>query len=348
MIDLRSDTVTQPTEAMLEAMSRATFGDDARDGDPTVQALESLAAGRTGTDAALFVPSGTMANLLAVLAHGQRGGQLVAEATSHVLHSEGGGASALAGVFCRGLHGERGAMDLDQLEETLGSRSVKEAPSPALVWLETTHNAAGGAALQEAHLVRVRELADVHRARVHIDGARLFNAAAALGVEARALARYGDSVCFCISKGLSAPVGSLLCGSHDFIRRARSFRRMVGGNMRQAGPLAAAGMVALEQMVARLPDDHRRAAQLALALHDIDASIVDPERVETNLVRASTRASERPAAEWSQRLKARGVLVSPCAQWELRFVTHRHIGDEDVKQAASAFAEVWLGRESRI
>jgi threonine aldolase len=282
-----------------------------------------------------------MANLLAVLTHGQRGGQLVAEATSHVLNSEGGGASALAGAICHGLRGERGAMDLGQLEEILASRALTEGPAPALVWLETTHNAAGGAALPVNHMAAVRTIADAHGARVHIDGARLFNAAVALGVDAKALSRYGDSVCFCISKGLSAPVGSLLCGSHDFIRRARSLRRMVGGNLRQAGPLAAAGVIALQQMVTRLADDHRRAQQLALALHALDASIADPAQVETNLVRASTRASGRPAAEWSQRLQALGVLVSPCAKWDLRFVTHRHIGDDEVKRAGEAFADVW-------
>lgn len=343
MIDLRSDTVTQPTVAMREAMRTATLGDDARDGDPTVQALEALAAELTGKEAALFLPSGTMANLTAALTHVQRGGHLIAEATSHVLNSEFGGVSTLAGIFYRGLAGVRGAMDAGELADTLRSRYVAQAPAASLVWLETTHNAAGGAVLPLAHMAEVRRIADARGLPVHIDGARLFNAAAALGVEAAAVSRYGDSVCFCLSKALSAPVGSLLCATRTWIDRARSFRRMLGGGMRQAGPLAAAGIVALQQMVARLPEDHVRAKALAERLHALDASIVAPGSVETNLVRATVRASGHEAAEWSQRLKERGVLVSPCSKWDLRFVTHRHIGDAEVGQAAAAFSEVWHG-----
>jgi threonine aldolase len=341
MIDLRSDTVTRPTEAMLDAMQSATFGDDARDGDPTVQRLEALAAEKTGMEAGVFVPSGTMANLVAMLAHANRGGELLAEATSHILNSEAGGVSTLAGMFYRGLPGARGAMDLDELRAHVRPRLTANKLGTSVVWMETTHNAAGGAVLPLAHMADVCRIGHAHDVPVHIDGARLFNAAAALGVNAKEMCRHSDSVSFCLSKGLSAPIGSLLCGSRSFIERARGFRRMVGGNMRQAGPVAAAGIVALENMVARLPEDHRTARRLAEGLHKVDASVVDPAHVETNLVRAAVRASGRTAADWSAALKQRGIAVSPCATWDLRFVTHRHIGDAEIEQAIGAFADIW-------
>ena len=201
--------------------------------------------------------------------------------------------------------------------------------------------AAGGAVLPLAHMAEVQTLARDHAVPVHIDGARIFNAAAALGTSAQAIAKHGDTVSFFVSKGLSAPVGSLICGTREFIERARGFRRMLGGNLRQAGPIAAAGIVALENMVARLPEDHRTAQRLATGLHAIDAGTIDPATVETNLVRACVRASGRKAAEWSALLKQRGVLVSPCATWDLRFVTHRHVGDAEVDHALSAFSDIW-------
>jgi threonine aldolase len=341
MIDLRSDTVTKPTEAMLDAMHSATFGDDSRDGDPTVQRLEALGAEKTGKEAGLFVPSGTMSNLVSMLAHADRGGELVAEATSHILNSELGGVSTLAGMYYRGLRGERGAMDLDELSANTRARLTPTKQGTSVVWVETSHNAAGGAVLPLAHMAEVCKIAQGCGVPVHIDGARVFNAAAALGVDAKEVCRHGDTVSFCVSKGLSAPVGSLICGSHDFIERARGFRRMVGGNMRQAGPMAAAGIIALENMVARLPEDHRTAKRLAAGLHKIDPRLADPALVETNLVRVALRASGRKAADWSAALKQRGIAVSPCAAWDLRFVTHRHIGDAEVDQAISAFADVW-------
>jgi threonine aldolase len=340
MIDLRSDTVTQPTEAMLDAMQSATFGDDSRDGDATVMKLEALAAEKTGKDAAAFMPSGTMSNLVAMLAHGGRGGEVLVEEGSHTLNAELGGISGVAGLFYRGIPGQRGAMDLDLLREAVRP-TTRNQMGTALIWMENTHNRAGGAVLPLAHMQTVYGLARENSVPVHLDGARIFNAAAALGTTAKNVAQYADSVCFCVSKGLSAPVGSVLCGGSKFIERARAFRRMVGGNMRQAGPLAAAAIVALENMVERLPEDHRTAKRLAAGLHKIDASIVDPATVETNLVRVSVRASGRKAAEWSSEMKQRGVLVSPCATWDLRFVTHRHIGDAEVDHALSAFAETW-------
>ena len=325
---------------MLESMREATFGDDSRDGDETVRKLEALAAGRTGKEAGAFMPSGTMANLVAMLAHAQRGGEVLLEEGSHTLNAEFGGIAGVAGLMYRGVPGRRGAMDVDALREMI--RPVtRYHMGTALIWMENTHNRAGGAVLPLAHMRQVHELARESNVPVHLDGARIFNAAAVLGVKADAIARYADTVCFCVSKGLSAPVGSVLCGTGAFIERARAYRRMVGGNLRQAGPIAAAGIVALETMVERLPEDHQTAKRLAEGFHRIDASLCDPRDVETNLVRVDLKKSGKRAAQWSADLKAQGVLVAPCDIYALRFVTHRHISAPDVDAAVRAFAELW-------
>ena len=340
MIDLRSDTITRPTEAMLESMREASYGDDSRDGDETVIKLEALASERTGKEAGAFMPSGTMTNLVAVLAHAQRGGEVLLEASAHILVSELGGIAGLAGLFHRSIPGTRGAMNIDALREKIRPMTRNNLGT-ALVCMETTHNQAGGAVLPLAHMKAVYELAHENNVSVHTDGARLFNAAVALGVEAKQVAQYTDSIGFCVSKGLSAPVGSVLCGSAAFIERARTFRRMVGGNMRQAGPLAAAGILALNTMVDRLKEDHASAKRLAEGLHHIDASLVDPHDVETNLVRVDLIASKRNAAQWSADLERKGVRVSPASATTLRFVTQRHISNADVDAAIAAVASLW-------
>ncbi|HEY7657296.1 MAG TPA: low specificity L-threonine aldolase [Burkholderiales bacterium] len=343
MVDLRSDTVTRPTEAMLESMRESSFGDDSRDGDETVKKLEALAASRTGKEAGAFMPSGTMANLVAMLAHGQRGGEVLLEDGSHTLNAELGGIAGVAGLFYRGVPGRRGAMDLELLREAIRPYT-RHHMGTALVWMESSHNRSGGAVLPLAHMRAVHGLARDAGVPVHVDGARIFNAAIALGCSAEEISRYADSVCFCVSKGLSAPVGSILCGSAAFIERARGMRRMVGGNLRQAGPLAAAGVVAIETMVNRLGEDHQTAKRLAEGFHRIDPSLCDPRDVETNLVRADVRKSGRRAAQWSEDLKAKGVLVAPADTHVLRFVTHRHISAPDVDAAVGAFSELWKGR----
>ena len=343
MIDLRSDTVTRPTEAMLESMREATFGDDSRDGDETVQKLEALAAERTGKEAGAFMPSGTMANLVAMLAHAQRGGEVLLEDGSHTLNAELGGIAGVAGLFYRGIPGRRGAMDVDALREAIRAYT-RHHMGTALVWMENTHNRSGGAVLPLAHMRVVHELAREKSVPVHLDGARVFNAALALDCAVSEISRHSDSVCFCVSKGLSAPVGSILCGGGGFIERARGLRRMVGGNMRQAGPLAAAGIVAIETMVNRLAEDHQTAKRLAEGFHRIDASLCDPKDVETNLVRVDVRKSGRRAAQWSADLKAKDVLVAPADVHVLRFVTHRHISAPDVDAAVGAFASLWSRR----
>jgi len=340
MIDLRSDTITRPTESMLESMREASFGDDSRDGDATVLKLEALAAERMGKDAAAYMPSGTMTNLVAVLAHTERGGEVLLEADAHILNSELGGITAVAGAFYKGIPGRRGAMDVDKLAETIRPRT-RQNFGTALVCMETTHNRAGGAVLPLEAMQAVYDLASRDGVLVHIDGARVFNAAAALETEPRSIAQHGDSIAFCVSKGLSAPIGSLLCGSAQFIERARAFRRMVGGNMRQAGPLAAAGIVALETMAGRLVQDHATAKRLAQGLHGIDPKLIDPADVETNLVKVEVPAKGPEAAEWSAALAKENVRVSPCERYALRFVIHRHIGDGEIDEALQAFGKVW-------
>ena len=340
MIDLRSDTLTRPTEAMLESMREATFGDDSRDGDATVQKLESMAAERTGKEAGAFMPSGTMTNLVAMLTHGSRGGEVLLEDGSHTLNAELGGISSLAGLFYRGIPGKRGAMDLDLYREALRS-GTRSQMGTSLVWMENTHNRSGGSVLPLEYMDAVSSLAREKGVPVHLDGARIFNAATALKVKVSDVAKYADSVCFCVSKGLSAPVGSILCGGQAFIERARAYRRMVGGNMRQAGPVAAAGIVALETMVDRLGEDHQNARRLAEGLNRIDASLVDPKEVDSNLVRVEVKKSGRRAAQWSADLKQKGVSVAPCDVYSLRFVTHRHISAVDVDATVGAFAGLW-------
>lgn len=346
MIDLRSDTVTRPSEAMLSAMRDATFGDDSRDGDATVEELEALAAHMTGKDGAALMPSGTMTNLVAVLAHTQRGGEVLLEAGAHILNSELGGITAVAGAFYKGIAGHRGAMDLDRLRDAV-RKPTRQNFGTALIAMETSHNRAGGAVLPLEHMRAVHTIAREADVPVHTDGARLFNAAAALRVDAREIAQYTDSVCFCVSKGLSAPVGSLLCGTSAFIDRARAFRRMVGGNMRQAGPIAAAGIVALRSMVARLAEDHATAKRLAHGLAKIDASLVDPDDVETNIVKVELPKNRDTAARWSQTMEKSGVRVSPCDRYALRFVTHRHVAERDIDDCVDAFERAWRGASGR-
>lgn len=339
MIDLRSDTVTLPTEAMREAMARAELGDDSRERDPTVMRLEELAASMTGKEAAMFVTSGTMANLVSLLAHGRGGGDVLLEAESHILRSEVGGIARLTGLFHKTVPGIRGAPDLDAVRELIAAPSVNSLGT-ALVCVETTHNDAGGAVIPLVHLAKLRAITAENEIPLHIDGARVFNAAVKLGVPASEIAKHGDSIVFCVSKGLSAPFGSVVCGSSAFIERARAFRRMVGGAMRQAGVVAAAGIVALEQMVDRLADDHKQAAKLAKGIQAIDRALVDPMAVETNIVMIDVSRTGADAKAWLAALAAQGVQAGAWNPTQLRLVTHRHIDDAAVDGAIAAFRAV--------
>jgi threonine aldolase len=340
-IDLGSDTVTRPTETMLERMRHAELGDDGREGDPTVRALETLAASLLGKEAGVFVPSGTMANLVALLAHTGRGGEVLSDAGTHIYRSEMGGIAGLASLFHRTIPSRRGQMDLEALREAIKPALTPRSLGTALIVMETTHNDAGGAVLPLAYMGAVHGMARDAGVPVHIDGARVFNASVALGVPASAIAAHGESIGFCISKGLSAPVGSVLCGSAAFITRARAFRRMVGGNLRQAGVIAAAGIVALEEMVDRLAEDHARAKRLAQALVKIDPSLVDPADIETNIVRLDLAKSGRRAEAWVETLRGRGILAGVWSPSQLRMVTHRHITDADVDRVAATVKQLW-------
>jgi len=339
-IDLRSDTVTRPTEAMMEAIRRAELGDDGREGDPTVRRLEAMAAEITGKEAALFVVSGTMGNLVALLAHTGRGGEVLLEQGSHIIRSEMGGVASIASLFFKGLPGKRGAMDIDALKDAISPGLSYNRLATGLICMENTHNDGGGSVLPLDHMKAVAEVARSRGIPVHTDGARLFNAATALGVSARRVCEHTDTVNFCVSKGLSAPIGSLLAGPKSFIDRARAFRRMVGGNLRQGGVAAAPGIVALEQMIDRLAEDHRTARALADGIHRIDPGFLDPREVETNIVQVDTAGTGRRAAEWVDALKDQGVLSGVWSPWRLRLVTHRHIGEKEVAGTIAAFEEL--------
>src|ERR1044072_6627535 len=343
MIDLRSDTVTLPTEAMREAMRRADLGDDSREGDPTVRRLEQASAAITGKEAGLFVASGTMSNLVALLAHTGRGGEVLLDGDCHIIRSELGGIASLAGLFYRPIPSRRGAPNLEDIGEHLSAKLAANKLGTALVCVETTHNSAGGAALPLDYMAKLRALTAEKSVPVHIDGARIFNAAVALGVPAAEIAKHGDSIGFCVSKGLSAPFGSVLCGSEAFIERARAYRRMVGGAMRQAGVMAAAGIVRLVCMIDRLADDHRRARRLAEGLHAVDPRLSEPRLVETNIVMVEIGHTAGDAKTWMAALEKAGVRCGAWSRKSIRLVTHRHIDDAAVEQALTIIRSVSAG-----
>ncbi|MDR7417951.1 MAG: low-specificity L-threonine aldolase [Armatimonadota bacterium] len=339
-IDLRSDTITHPTDAMREAMARAEVGDDVMGEDPTVNRLEALAAARVGMEAALFVPTGTMANAIAVMVHARRGDEVILDDQCHTFLMEAGGMAALAGVMPRPLPTESGCITAAQLQAALRPPDTHHAPT-ALVCIENTHNRHGGTVAPLDAIDALAGAAHEHGIRVHMDGARLFNAAVALGVPAARVVAEVDSVAFCLSKGLSAPVGSLLCGDREFVGRARHARKMLGGGMRQAGVIAAAGIVALETMVDRLADDHRVARRLAEALVAMPGLRVDLARVQTNIVRVELPGHD--ARVLAGRLREQGVRVSLIGPRMLRLVTNRHVMLDDVPLVVAAFRAALAG-----
>jgi threonine aldolase len=339
MIDLRSDTVTKPSEAMRRAMAHAQVGDDVYGEDPTVRELEELAADLLGMEAALFVTSGTQGNQVAVLAHTSRGDEVIVEQDAHIYYYEVGAMASLAGVQVRTVSGRRGQMPIAAIRAQLRGPNI-HFPDVSLICLENTHNRAGGAVLPLAYMQEVRALAAEVGLAVHLDGARLWNAVVASGVSAKAYAACCDSVQFCLSKGLGAPIGSLLVGSRPFIERARKWRKALGGGMRQAGVIAAPGVIALTQMVERLAEDHRRARGLAEGLANIRGFSVDVAGVETNIVVADVAALgvdvERVIAAFAEQ----GVAVTGFGGTAIRFVTHVDVDDEAVATALSAAARV--------
>jgi threonine aldolase len=340
-IDLRSDTVTQPTEAMREAMARAEVDDDGLGRDPTTRRLEDMAAAQLGKEAGLFVVSGTACNLVAFLAIAREKGIVLAHHLSHILRAEMGGLGTLAGLFSTAIPGERGAMDLEILRGEIHPKLALGTLPTVLIEVETTHTFSGGRALPLDHLAAVRKLGEEFGIPVHMDGARLFNAAIALGVPVRDVAQYADTVGFCLSKGLSAPVGSVLCGPAAVIERARLLRRMIGGTLRQSGILAAAGIVALEQMVDRLAEDHANAQRLARGLHAVHPSIVDPADVETNLIMLNLGKSGRPSDWFAAGFERHGIRARGNATSMMRMVTHRQVTEADIDRILEVFAVLW-------
>ena len=335
-IDLRSDTVTQPTPAMREAMAHAEVGDDVYGEDPTVNRLEELAAELVGKEAAMYVPSGTMGNAIAILTHCRRGDEIVMGDRSHTYLYEVGGHARLNGSSARAVPNlADGTLDRRKLAQAFLGDDVHEART-GLLCLENTHNMCGGRVLSPETL---RELAAPARRRgvpVHMDGARLFNAAVAQGIPASHLAAEVDSVMFCLSKGLSAPVGSMLCGSRDFITEARRGRKLLGGGMRQAGIIAAAGLLSLTEMVERLAEDHANARQLAQGLAQIPGILIEPEFVESNILFFGVRGEDGQPGDVSPLVNAaaeRGILFSGGDDGRIRAVTHYGVSSADIERA---------------
>ena len=345
LIDLRSDTVTKPTGAMREAMASAIVGDDVYGEDPTVNRLQEMMAERVGMEAGLFVASGTMGNVVAILTHATRGDEMLLGDLAHTFLYEGGAAAGLAGVHPHILHNEEdGTIDLDVIEEAIRPDNV-HFPISRLLCLENTHNRCGGSAISPGYMSAASDLAHSHGMSVHLDGARLFNAAVALDVAPAELTRNVDSVMICLSKGLGAPVGSVLCGTRTFIDRALRMRKIVGGGMRQAGIIAAAGIYALEQNVDRLAEDHKNAERLAAGIDSIPGLTCtshDGSKVPTNLVYftvdgAAIGDEAVNADVLSQRLRKRGVLANSLGNSsQMRMVTHIGVDAADIEQAIAA------------
>lgn len=329
-IDLRSDTVTQPTEEMRTAMAAAAVGDDVYGEDPTMNRLQEEAAALVGKEAALFMASGTMGNQVAVLSHTTRGNEAMVDAQSHIYYYEAGGPALLGGVQLNPVPGLISSSGPDRLRQALRPADI-HFPSTSLVCLENTFNRGGGTVLPLTVMKEIYDLTQEHRLSLHLDGARIFNAATALGVDVREITQYCDSVMFCLSKGLAAPVGSLLCGSRAFIAQARRYRKVMGGGMRQAGILAAAGLVALKG-INRLAEDHRNARRLAEGLARLPGLQVDLAKVQTNIVVVQATAG-CSAADLVEQLDRRGVKCSTFGPDLIRLVTHIGISAADIDSA---------------
>jgi threonine aldolase len=338
-MDFRSDTVTKPTEAMRQAMLEAEVGDDVYGEDPTANRLEEIAKNILGKEDALFVTSGTQGNQIAILTHCGRSDEILLEAESHIFWSEAGASSALAGVQTRTLPGSRGAMDPNQVEKAIREDNIHH-PTTGLICLENTHNKSGGKIVPLETMRDIYQIAQKKEVPVHLDGARLFNAAVAKGVPVSEFTQYVDTVQVCLSKGLSAPVGCILAGSKTFIRDARKWRKRLGGGMRQIGVIAAPGIIALEQMVDRLAEDHTLARELAKGLDAIPTLSVDVDGVETNIVLCNIKNTGLTNEDFLSRLQNQGILAIAFGDGVIRFVTHREITKDMVEQALNKIADI--------
>ena len=339
LIDLRSDTVTLPTEEMLEAIRNAELGDDVLGEDPTVNRLEQMAAAKLGKEAALLVTSGTQANLVSLMSNTNRGELVILESESHMYWYEVGGISSIAGLLPWPVRSQRGALDPLDVDAAIRPKNI-HFPEPALVCVENTHNRHGGTVVTPSELRLISEVAKRHGLRVYMDGARIFNAAVALKVDVKELAKHVDNLMFCLSKGLSCPVGSVVVGTTEFIEKARKVRKVLGGGMRQAGIIAAPGIVALEKMIDRLEEDHVNAKRLAEEMAKVDGIVVDLERVQTNMVVSDIAGLGVDDERFLSKLRENGVLASTIGKNRVRMVTHRGIEREHVEKAIGAVVNV--------
>ena len=338
-VDLRSDTTTLPTDEMRQAIAESELGDDVFQGDPTVNKLQDLAAQRMGKEAALLVPSGTMANLASILTHCGRGAEVILGNRAHTYKYEKGGISAYGSIHSTQIpNQDDGTMQLEDIRDAI--RGIDDHfPVTKLICLENTHNVCGGAPLSVKYTKEVANLARAHNIKLHIDGARIFNAAVAQGVEVQELVEDADSVSFCMSKGLAAPVGSVICGSKDFIDQARGIRKGLGGGMRQAGIIAAAGIVALETMVDRLQEDHTNARLLADGIADLSGIILDPESIKTNIIYFDMDDAAMESADFLAALSTKGIQFFDTGPRRFRMVTHYGITAEDILYTIDGFKQ---------
>ncbi|MGA8904682.1 MAG: low-specificity L-threonine aldolase [Candidatus Bathyarchaeia archaeon] len=338
VIDLRSDTVTLPTEEMLDAIRTAKLGDDVYREDPTVNRLEELAAEKMGKEAALLTTSGTQANLVSLMSQTKRGDEVILERDAHIYYYELGAFSILGGLVPRLVKGNMGVMTPEDIEAALRPRDIHFPPT-SLVCIENTHNRAGGAMWTPSQTKAVYDFAKSQGLNVHMDGARIFNAAVAQSLDPREFTQYVDSLMFCLSKGLSAPIGSMVVGDHDFIDRARKYRKMLGGGMRQAGIIAACGIIALEKMVDRLGDDHVNAKTLATGLARLGVS-VNPSRVQTNIVIYDISGLGLDAEGWVARMREYGIKADAVDAGRVRMVTHRGIEKDDIEYTVNVAEKI--------
>jgi len=336
--DFRSDTVTKPTAEMRKAMAEAEVGDDVLGDDPTVNKLEELAAAVTGKEAALFVPSGTMGNSIAVKCWTQELDEVIIEARSHIYNMESTHMTFISRVSPRPLASKRGAMNPEEIEKNIKIPSV-HLPRTSLICVENTHNNWGGAVVPLANLKAIKKVADRHEIKIHFDGARIFNASTASGIPVKEYAAVADSLMFCLSKGLAAPVGSMLVGPGDFINYGRRVRKALGGGMRQVGILAAAGIIAITKMAGRLKEDHIKAKRLAKSISEFSAVKLDPDDVETDIVIFGFEHPEISVSDFLDRLKSKGILALTVPQG-IRMVTNKEVDDHDVERAIAAFQEI--------
>ncbi len=339
VVDLRSDTVTLPTEEMLEAIRYAKLGDDVYREDPTVNRLEEIAAQKMGKERALLVTSGTQGNLVSVMSHTKRGDEVILEADSHTYRFEVGGLAAIGGLMARPIKGRMGVIDPRDVESAIRPKNI-HCPETTLVCLENTHNRAGGTVVSPMQIKAIWEVAKKHDLAVHMDGARIFNAAIALNVDVKDLTKHVDSVMFCLSKGLSCPIGSLVVGSQEFVEKTRRWRKMIGGGMRQAGIIAAPGIIALEKMIDRLRDDHRNARILAEKLAKTEGVSIDLERVQTNIIIFDVHDLGVTSGEFLRILGEHGVKALAIGKTSIRIVTHRGIEREDIEYAINSIDAV--------